>query len=92
MDYKTGLAGQFVSDWLYGDYTKEKYDTFNTLYHIPGIHQYFDYLLDMRKDEEYMKNNQLDWSDIHDPRKLNQTGSFGSLYNFVSSNIKRLYD
>lgn len=91
MDYKTGLLGHYVSDWLYNDWSQEKYDQFVALYQIPGVHQYFDYLLDQRADAEYMDRNQLDWSDIHDPRKLRQTNSLGSVYNFVSSNIKRLY-
>lgn len=91
MEYDTGLMGQFVADWLYSDWSKEKYETFKTLYQIPGIKQYFDYILDKRSDSEYMDINQVDWSDIHDPRKLSQTHSFGSMVNFVSSNVTRLY-
>lgn len=90
-DYKTGVVGGLVADWLYSDWSKEKYDTFTALYQIYGVRQYFDFLLDQRKDQEYMAANQLDWSDVHDPRKLSQTSSLGSVYNFVSSNIKRLY-
>lgn len=86
-----------VGEWLYGEYDKDKLETFQTLYHIGPVRDYFDYLLDKRADQEYMSRNQLDYSDIHDPRKLKSTrsnidGVIASRgFNFVSGNIKRLY-
>lgn len=81
----------FVSDWLYGPYDEAKYNQFASLYAIPGVRQYFDYLLDKRRTSEYMSRHQLSYSDIHDPRKLYTTSSIGSMVNFVSSNVKHLY-
>lgn len=84
-----------IQDWLYGEWSEEKYGTFKALYSIPGIREYFDYLLDMRSDSEYMNRYQLDWSDIHDPRKLSSTGStsrlVGSAYRMIGRNINSLY-
>lgn len=92
------ISDDLVGEWLYSEYDKTKLEEFQTLYHIPGIHQYFDYLLDKRSDQEYMKRYQLGYSDIHDPRKLSSTGSnitglvaFRGV-NFISSNVKHLYD
>lgn len=82
-------------EWLYGPWTKEKYDAYKILNTIPGIFHYMDYLLSVRSDEEYLGRYGMDYSDIHDPRKLGQTDSaralVGATYHYVSSNIKRLY-
>lgn len=82
-------------EWLYGPWSKEKYEAYKFLNIIPGISHYMDYLLDIRSDEEYLRRYGMDYTDIHDPRKLRQTSSSGRFYgfgmNFVSSNIKRLY-
>lgn len=80
-----------ASDWLYGDWSESKYDLYKRVNQIPGVNQYFNYLLDKRADSEYMRHNQIDWSDIHDPRKLSQTSSYGGLVNYVSNNVSRLY-
>lgn len=85
------LVDDKVSDWLYGDWNETKYKTFRSLYAIPGIHDYFDYLLDSRRDQEYFRRYGMDYSDIHDPRKLYSTGSYGRVVNYVSGNLKRLY-
>lgn len=82
-----------VSRWLYEPWTKEKYETYKVLNSIPGVHQYLDYLLDIRADNEYLERYGMDYSDIHDPRKLSQTGSSSGLYSQVmySKNIHKLY-
>lgn len=79
------------SEWLYGDYDETKYTVFSTLYSIPGVHDYIDYLLDRRADKEYFERYGMGYSDIHDPRKLKQTRSFGRYLNFVSDNVGSLY-
>lgn len=81
--------------WLYGPWTKEKYETYKALNLVPGVSHYMDYLLDVRRDEEYLRRYGMDYTDLHDPRKLSQTGSYSRLggytLNFVSRNIHRLY-
>lgn len=83
------------AEWLYGDYDEEKLQQFNFYYQLPVVRQYFDYLLDLRADKEYMSRYGLDWTDVHDPRKLRSTSSGSAFirsgFNFVSSNVKRLY-
>lgn len=84
-------------DWLYDDnYTKDKFGKVAVLSNLPVIGDYTNYLLDMRKADEYLNRFGMDWSDIHDPRKLTAFGSTGGgirrSLNFVSGNIKRLYD
>lgn len=83
------------AEWLYGEYDSEKQQQFMFLYQLPVIHQYFDYLLDLRAQKEYMNRYQVDWKDVHDPRKLPATSSGSSFMhaglNFVSDNVKRLY-
>ena len=83
------------SEWLYGDYDEDKLGQFELLHNIPFVGDYMDYLLDRRADKEYMDRYGLDYSDIHDPRKLRQTSSgtrfIGGALNFVSSNVKKLY-
>lgn len=83
------------SEWLYGDYNEEKLIQFELLHNLPVVGDYMDYLLDRRADEEYMHRYGLDYTDIHDPRKLRQTSSgarfIGSGLNFVSDNVKKLY-
>lgn len=82
------------SEWLYGDYDKEKLRHFEMLYATP-LHYYMDYLLDRRSDEEYLNRYGMDYTDIHDPRKLKQVSSaahaLGFTMNFVSDNVTRLY-
>lgn len=84
-----------IQDWLYGEWNEEKYTKFKALYAIPGIKEYFDYLLDMRSDSEYLKRYGMDYSDIHDPRKMPGFGSstrfIGSSYRMISNNVTRLY-
>lgn len=84
-----------TKEWLYGEWSKEKYETYKFLNIIPGISHYMDYLLDIRGDEEYLRRNGMDYTDIHDPRKLNQTSSstafYGHYFNFVSKNVGSLY-
>lgn len=99
--YKEKLEGStlddnFISRWLYEDnWTEEKLSTFEKLYGTKLGKMYFDYLLDRRADNEYLKRYGLTYSDIHDPRKLRQVGSASHMYgyamNFVSDNVKRLY-
>ena len=83
------------SDWLYGDWNEEKFKQYEILHAVPGISNYMDYLLDYRADQEYLRRYGMDYTNIHDPRKLRQTNSsartvnFG--LNFVSSNVSHLY-
>lgn len=83
------------SDWLYGDYNERKLRQFEALHNIPGLGNYMDYLLDIRADEEYLDRYGMDYTDIHDPRKLRSTNSgsrlIGSAMNYVSKNVERLY-
>lgn len=84
-----------IAEWLYGEYDSEKLQQFNFLYQLPVVHQYFDYLLDLRAQKEYMNRYNLTPQDVHDPRKLHSTDSFGrfvhSGLNFVSDMAKHLY-
>lgn len=81
--------------WLYGEYDKEKLRQFEALHNVPVVSNYMDYLLDVRADEEYLRRYGMDYSDIHDPRKLKQVRSgsalYGSALNWVGKNIGRLY-
>lgn len=83
------------SEWLYGEYDEEKLTQFELLHNIPVIGAYMDYKLDVRADQEYLNRYGMDYSDIHDPRKLKQTSSgsrmYGSSLNFVSKNVDKLY-
>lgn len=83
------------ADWLYGEYDERKLRQFEILHRVPGVSDYMDYLLDKRSDEEYLRHNGMDYSDIHDPRKLHQSASgsrfTGDVINFVSRNVSRLY-
>lgn len=85
-----------LKDWLYEDnWSKEKLDEYHLLNSFPIVNDYMDYLLDSRSTDEYLSRYQMDYSDIHDPRKLRSTSSGTRLVrsgiNFVSSNVKRLY-
>lgn len=81
-----------VTDWLYGEYDEEKLKQFQVAYSVPGVRDYLDYLLDRRSDQEYLRRYGMDYSDIHDPRKLRQTGSGSRVISNVSSNVSSLYD
>lgn len=95
-DNSATLEDNGISEWLYADdWNQAKLEEFERRYAIPGFRQYLDYLLDRRADSEYLNRYGMDYSDIHDPRKLRETNSaahlYGSVYNFVSDNVKRLY-
>lgn len=83
------------SDWLYGDWSEEKYNQYLALNSVYPIHLYMDYLLDRRSTGEYLNRYGLDYTDIHDPRKLASTRSgtaIGSYaLNMVSKNVGKLY-
>lgn len=85
------LVDDKVSEWLYGEWDEGKYKTFRTLYAVPGIRDYFDYLLDNRRDQEYFRRYGMDYSHIHDPRKLYSISSYGRVVNYVSRNVNKLY-
>lgn len=99
VDVWYGVAGKQLedkfADWLYGDYDENKLRTFELLHNIPVIRNYMDYLLDRRADQEYLDRYGMDYSDVHDPRKLRQVSSgsqfIGASLNFVSSNVSKLY-
>lgn len=90
------LESNPYADWLYGDdWNKHKLHQFMLSEAIYPLHLYNDYLLDLRKSEEYLRRNNMTYLDIHDPRNLYVTGSgsAGIRYgiNFISSNIGKLY-
>lgn len=84
-----------LQDWLYSSWDESKYQTYKFLNMIPGVHQLMDYYLDVRADQEYFDRYQMDYTDIHDPRKLSQTSSAASVGGYAqimfSKNIHRLY-
>lgn len=84
-----------VTDWLYGDWNEEKYKQYIALSIVPVVRDYMDAMLDLRADQEYLSRYGLSYTDLHDPRKLRTTGSFGrfvsSGVNFVSHNVEKLY-
>lgn len=91
---KPSLQSQF-DEWLYGDWNEQKYNDYKVLSFIPGVSQYMDYKLDVRADSEYLRRYGMDFTDIHDPRKLSQSASSarlnGAVFNMVSKNVNRLY-
>lgn len=88
------LTHNGFSEWLYGEWSEEKLRRYELLHVIPGVSQYMDYLLAVRRDNEYLSRYGMDYSDIHDPSKLHQASAgsrfYGSLLN-VSENIAMLY-
>lgn len=90
-----GIIEDHMTDFLYGEWNEEKLRQYEIMARVPVLNDYMDYLLDRRADEEYLRRYGMDYSDIHDPRKLKQSSSgthlVGSSLNFVSSNVKRLY-
>lgn len=92
---ETGSKDYSLSEWLYGDWDKQKYQRYLKMDSVPYLHQRMDYLLSLRSDQEYLSANGMSYSDIHDPRKLPSHNAavsyYGSILNFVSSNINRLY-
>lgn len=90
------LNDNAFSEWLYDDnWSKTKLQMYELIDSTRIGHAYMDYLLSRRSDEEYLDRYGMDYPDIHDPRKLSQTGAFSELahvgLNFVSDNVKRLY-
>lgn len=86
---------KWFTEWLYGEYDEGKYNTAVFLHSFPIIGNYMDYLLDVRAGKEYLNRHGMDYTDIHDFRKLlgSNSGStyYRSVVNYVSSNIGRLY-
>lgn len=84
-----------TEQWLYGPWNKEKYDVYTRLNSFGPMRDYMDLLLDRRSDSEYLRRYGMDYSDIHDPRKLRQSSStarvYGSSYTMISRNVSRLY-
>lgn len=84
-------------DWLYSaeDWDTDDYYKFYMLYSLPVFSSYIDTLYDKRAQEEYFKRYGMDYSDVHDPRKLMFSNSARNLVsgsmNFVSRNLTRLY-
>lgn len=83
------------TEWLYGEYDEKKLTQFELLHTIGPVGAYMDYKLDLRADNEYLNRYGMDYSDVHDPRKLKQTSSgsrmYGSSLNYVSKNLEKLY-
>lgn len=95
MDSVGGLIEDCMTDFLYGEWNEEKLRQYEVMARVPVLNDYMDYLLDRRADEEYLRRYGMDYSDIHDPRKLKQSSSgsrlVGSSLNFVSRNVSKLY-
>lgn len=95
--YNNGIFhGKAFQYWLLdAPWSETKLHAYELMNIVPGLHQYMDYLLDLRSDEEYLNRNGMDYSDIHDPRKLKQTNSGSNLarfgVNFISKNVESLY-
>lgn len=89
------LENNSFSEWLYGEWDETKYKQYLALNAVPGISHYMDYLLGYRSANEYLNRYGMDWSDIHDPRKLDLSNSGTALarfgLNFVSRNVSKLY-
>lgn len=86
---------KYFDGWITGPYNEQKYDEFAFLHSLPYVGDYMDYVLDKRKTEEYFNRYNMDYSDIHDPRKVPSFASTTRLYGdgirFVSDNVKKLY-
>lgn len=86
-------------DWLNSKWSHDKQVAFNDLYDfsVAGYAPFrttFDKILDERNNELYMDRYDIDYADVKDPRKLKSTSTVGiasGTYQFLSSNIKRLY-
>lgn len=85
-------------DWLYGEWSEDKYNTYLVMDSIKPLHYWMDYLLSKREAGEYLDRYGMDYSDIHDPRKLSTTRSASAAgsyvtgrLNFFSKNIGKLY-
>lgn len=92
--YEFADAINHPKEWLYGDWSKEKYGAYKALNLVPGVSHYMDYLLSVRADEEYLRRYGMDYSNIHDPRKLSQGNSsiaLGHQMMYTSKNILNLY-
>lgn len=86
---------RYFDGWITGPYTEQKYYEFSMLHSLPYVGDYMDYVLDKRQTEEYFDRYGMDYTNIHDPRKVPSFGSttrlYGNAYNFVSKNLNRLY-
>lgn len=84
-----------ADEFLYGDMSKEKYDFLSLLYAFPGFHEFIDWRMDARANQEYMNRYGIKWEDVHDFRKLSSFGSqsrlIGSTYRMISKNVEDLY-
>lgn len=86
--------------YWYGNYDEQKYreyqfwhDGLGNLLSLGLTGAHIDYSIAQGKSDAYMKRYGLDYTDIVDPTKLYSNGSIYSRgYNFVSSNISRLYN
>ena len=85
-----------MTSWLYGEWSKEKVQQFELLKRVPVLGDYMDWKLDIRQDEEYLNRYNMDYSDVHDPRKLHQSQSgtrfIGSAYQWIGKNLDKLYE
>lgn len=90
-----GMYHNPFADWLVDDdWNADKYQQFTLLYATP-LHYYMDAVLDNRRGQEYLNRYGMDYSNIHDPRRLSGTSSvsgfLGSGYRMISKNIEKLY-
>lgn len=58
---------------------------------LPLVGGLFSTVDNYRYYSDYMKNTGLTWADVKYPARMS-VGGYGSALNYVSSNIKRLYE
>lgn len=89
------LTNNPISEWLYGEWNEKKYKEYLAWNSIYPARLLFDYILDSRAADEYLNRYGMDYSDIHDPRKMPNASSgtalAGYALNFVSKNVEKLY-
>lgn len=90
-----------TEDWLNGTWSEADQNAFDILYdfNVFGYNpwrSHVDDILNAKAWDAYSDRYDLDYSDIKDPRKFHnnfgQTRLVNGGLNFVSQNIKRLYD
>lgn len=90
-----------TEDWLNGEWSKSDQEAFDILYdfNVFGISPFrdnFDRILNEKAWNAYSKRYGLTYADIKDPRKYHtafgQSQLMNGGVNFVSRNLKRLYE
>lgn len=93
------IDGIFKEGYWYGDYDKRKYDSYRFWHDGIGnkltfglMSDYIDNDIAKAKNKAYMQRYGMSYEDIIDPSHLYSSADPSArAYDFVSSNIKRLY-